>query len=61
MDHTERDSRIEPGLRNEPGAGLGRRAFFSRALLAAGATAGLLTLTGCPGGDQDDDDDDDDD
>jgi hypothetical protein len=26
----------------------------------AGAGAALLTLTGCPGGDQDDDDDDDD-
>ena len=40
-------------------AGMGRRRFFGRALLAAGATAGLLTLTGCPGGQQDDDDDDD--
>jgi len=38
---------------------LGRRAFLSRALLATGAAATLLGLTGCPGGDQDDDDDDD--
>jgi len=35
---------------------IGRRAFFGRALLLAGATATLLTLSGCPGGDQDDDD-----
>jgi hypothetical protein len=27
--------------------------------MATGATAGLLALTGCPGGDQGDDDDDD--
>ncbi len=37
------------------GAAMARRAFFGRALLAVGATAGLLTLTGCPGGEQDDD------
>jgi hypothetical protein len=42
------------------GAAMGRRAFFSRALLAAGAAAALFGLTGCPGGDQDDDDDGDD-
>jgi len=38
---------------------MGRRAFFGRALLAAGAVATLTTLTGCPGGEQDDDGDDD--
>jgi hypothetical protein len=54
MDETERGLPDDPGTRGA----MGRRAFFSRALLAAGATAGLLTLTGCPGGDQDDDDDD---
>ena len=38
----------------------GRRAFFGRALLLAGAGAATLTgLTGCPGGSQGDDDDDD--
>ncbi|MBB2948208.1 hypothetical protein FB565_007991 [Actinoplanes lutulentus] len=36
--------------------GLGRRSLF-----VAGAVAGLLTLTGCPGGGDGDDDDDDDD
>jgi hypothetical protein len=41
-------------------AGLNRRAFFGRALLLAGGTATVLTLSGCPGGDGDDDDDDDD-
>ncbi|MEV7626428.1 hypothetical protein [Actinoplanes sp. NPDC089786] len=40
---------------------LGRRAFFGRALLAVGGGVALLTLTGCPGGDQGDDDDDGDD
>ena len=55
MDDTERQSQLAPTT----GPGMGRRRFFGRALLAAGATAGLLTLTGCPGGDQDDDDDDD--
>ncbi len=40
---------------------IGRRAFFGRALLLAGATATVLTLSGCPGGDQDDEDDGDDD
>jgi hypothetical protein len=55
MDDTERQSQDAP-----PAVpGMARRRFFGRALLAAGATAGLLTLTGCPGGDQDDDDDDD--
>ena len=54
MDSTERDTQDAPGT----GTHLGRRAFFSRALLAAGATVGLLTLTGCPGGEQDDDGDD---
>ncbi|GAA4716072.1 hypothetical protein [Phytohabitans rumicis] len=39
---------------------LGRRAFFGRALLAAGAVPALIGLAGCPGGDQDDDDDGDD-
>ena len=37
---------------------MGRRAFFSRALLAAGAVTTLVGLTGCPGGEQDDDGDD---
>jgi hypothetical protein len=41
--------------------GMGRRAFFGRTLLAAGAMVGLVGLTGCPGGGGDDDDDDDDD
>jgi hypothetical protein len=40
--------------------GMGRRAFFSRTLLAAGAAVTLFGLTGCPGGDGDDDDGDDD-
>lgn len=57
MDETKRDSTDDP--RN--GAAMGRRAFFGRALLATGAAAALVGLTGCPGGDQDDDDDDDDD
>lgn len=45
-----------------PGTGpaLGRRAFFGRALLAAGAAVSLVGLTGCPGGEQGDDDDRDD-
>ena len=30
--------------------GMGRRAFFSRTLLAAGAAVTLFGLTGCPGG-----------
>ena len=55
MDDTTRTSQDDPGT----GAAMGRRSFFGRALLAVGATAGLLTLTGCPGGEQDDDDDDD--
>ncbi|MCA2219280.1 hypothetical protein [Jidongwangia harbinensis] len=46
-------------VRNDPGKAIGRRAFFGRALLAAGAVATLTTLTGCPGGEQDDDGDDD--
>jgi hypothetical protein len=54
MDDNERPST------DTRGPVMGRRSFFGRTLLAAGATAGLLTLTGCPGGDQDDDDDDDD-
>ena len=40
---------------------IGRRALFGRALLLAGASATVLALSGCPGGDQDDDDDDGDD
>ena len=36
---------------------LGRRAFFGRVLLAAGATATVLTLSGCPGGSTRDDED----
>jgi hypothetical protein len=56
MSETKRDAQDDP----DTGVTMGRRTFFSRTLLAAGATAGLLTLTGCPGGDQDDDDGDDD-
>ncbi|MFC7546778.1 hypothetical protein [Plantactinospora sp. GCM10030261] len=41
------------------GTAMGRRALFGRALLAVGAAAGLLSLTGCPGGEQGDDGDDD--
>jgi hypothetical protein len=37
---------------------LGRRALFGRALLALGGGVALLTLSGCPGGDQGGDDDD---
>lgn len=55
MDDSKRNSEDEPST----GAAMGRRAFFSRALVAAGAAAALLGLTGCPGGDQDDDGDDD--
>lgn len=55
MDETS----IKPADDLSTGAPLGRRAFLSRALLAAGAGATLLGLTGCPGSDQDDDDDDD--
>ena len=46
---------------DDDGATMSRRGFFGRALAVAGAGAALLTLTGCPGGEQDDDDDDDDD
>jgi hypothetical protein len=53
MDDATRTSDEAPGL--------DRRTFFSRTLLAAGAAVTLVTLTGCPGGDQDDDDDEDDD
>ena len=35
------------------GTTISRRRFFGRALAVAGAGAALLTLTGCPGGDQD--------
>jgi hypothetical protein len=55
MDDTERQSQDDLTT----GTGIGRRRFFGRVLLAAGASAGLLTLTGCPGGEQDDDGDDD--
>lgn len=54
MDDTDRKTAYGPTA----GTGINRRTFFSRALLAAGATATLLTLSGCPGGDQEDDDDD---
>ena len=57
MDDIERRPQDEPTT----AAGMDRRRFFGRTLLALGATAGLLTLTGCPGGEQDDDDDDGDD
>jgi hypothetical protein len=57
MDDTNRTSVDDPST----GTTMGRRAFFSRTLLAAGAAVGLATLTACPGGDGDDDDDDDDD
>ena len=52
MDDTKRTTEDEP---NTPG--IGRRAFFGRALLVAGAGATVLGLSGCPGGDQEDDDD----
>jgi hypothetical protein len=51
MDDTERT----PADNQNTGAGIGRRALFGRALLAVGATTALLSLTGCPGGEQDDD------
>jgi hypothetical protein len=54
MDDTTRKS-ADP---SRTGVAFGRRTFFGRALLAVGATAGLLTMTGCPGGEQDDDGDD---
>jgi hypothetical protein len=57
MDDIARQTQAGPDT--DIDTGMGRRSFFGRALLAAGAAAGLLTLTGCPGGDQDDDDDDD--
>jgi hypothetical protein len=57
MDDTKRDSDDD----RRTGATMGRRAFFGRALLAAGAAAALMGLTGCPGGDQDDDGDEGDD
>ncbi len=43
----------------EPRPGMGRRAFFSRSLLAVGAATALFGLTGCPGGEQEDGGDDD--
>jgi hypothetical protein len=54
MDDTNRNSVDEPTT----GTAMGRRAFFGRALLAAGAATAVLGLTGCPGGDSDDGDDD---
>jgi hypothetical protein len=57
MDDTRVDAQDAPGT----GTTMGRRAFFSRTLMAAGATVGLLALSGCPGGEQDDDGDDEDD
>jgi hypothetical protein len=50
------DGRLEThvGERPEYRAAMGRRAFFGRTLLPAGAMAALVALTGCPGGDQDD-------
>jgi hypothetical protein len=51
MDDTERTLPENSDTR----PGIGRRALFSRALLAVGATTALVTLTGCPGGEQDDD------
>ena len=43
----------------EPRPGMGRRAFFSRSLLAVGTATALFGLTGCPGGEQEDGGDDD--
>lgn len=51
MDDTERDVTTNPGT----GGAMGRRSLFG-----AGAVVALLTLTGCPGGEQDDDDEGDD-
>jgi hypothetical protein len=56
MDDTKRTTDDVPG----PGTAIGRRAFLGRALMATGATAALLGLSGCPGGEQDDDGGDDD-
>ena len=57
MDDTGRD----PDGSAPTTAPMSRRAFFGRAMLAAGAATALFGLTGCPGGDQDDDDDEGDD
>ena len=54
MDETKRTPENVPST----GPAIGRRAFLGRALMATGATAALLGLTGCPGGEQDDDGDD---
>lgn len=54
MDEATRERDDSP----TPEAKLNRRAFFGRALLVAGGTATVLTLSGCPGGDGGDDDDD---
>lgn len=50
MDDIERDVTTNPGT----GGAMGRRSLFG-----AGAVVALLTLTGCPGGEQDDEDGDD--
>jgi hypothetical protein len=52
------DTKSTPADAPRTGPALGRRAFLGRALMATGATAALLSLTGCPGGEQDDEDDD---
>ena len=57
MDDAQRTTDDTP----DTGPGMGRRAFFSRTLLAAGAAVTLFGLTGCPGGDGEDDGDDGDD
>jgi hypothetical protein len=57
MDETKHSTEEAP----RGGVPMSRRSFFTRTALAAGAAATLLTLTGCPGGDQDDDGDDEDD
>ena len=57
MDDTKRATQDE----RHTAPGMGRRAFFGRALLVAGAGATVLGLSGCPGGNQDDDGDDGDD
>jgi hypothetical protein len=54
------DTRIDPDGSPTTRAGMGRRAFFGRSLLAVGAATALFGLTGCPGGNGEDEGGDDD-